>query len=246
MCADDVRLRGKRERIVSPWPLGSFPHDIMINVGKGLAHALIVKSIDISGDGFGTIYADAVEGSHLASPVGIADVVVNKCAWSVKTVKSKNPFKTKKIRLISGRNSPTYSSGITNLLDNIQATGNSVLSIWNGRLDEVLLEYGVLRVVVLVRNMDKREFLMFEQSATHFPLGDYEWRLNKKGNLEGYDIASEKHCFTWQPHGSQFTIIKHIPGSAVRFRIKEICTTLDRDMILDLVDFSSDWIEIIE
>lgn len=246
MCADEIRLRGSRKRIHSLWPIGSIPHNIIIGIGKGLVHAIAIERIKISGDDFGVMYANAVGGSHIGSPVGIADVVVAGSAWSVKTIQHDNPFKTKKIRLISGRNSPFYSRKITNPLDNIQATGNTVLSIWNARLDEVIAEYESLRIVVLVRNMDTREFLLFEQSATHYPPGDYEWRLNKHNNLVGYDIATDTHCFTWQPHGAQFTIIKHIPGSAVRFRIKDVPTTIDRDEILDLIEFSSDWIEVVD
>jgi len=34
-------------------------------------------------------------------------------------------------------------------------------------------------------------------------------RLND--NLEGYDRSGDAHVFTWQPHGSQFTIIENVP-----------------------------------
>ena len=244
MCADKIKLRGNRKRIHSPWPIGSIPNDIVVGIGRGLAYNLIIERKDISGNEWGRVYASAVGGTHRGSSLGIVDITGKKSAWSVKTVKAENPFTIKKIRLISGRNSPSYSSGISDPYDDIQVTGNTVLSIWNARLDEAVLEYGILRTMVLVRNMDKREFLLFEQSATQYSPADYEWRRNKKGNLEGYDIASDIHYFTWQPHGAQFTIIKSIPGSSVRFRIKEIPTTLARNVILGAVSFSEDWIEV--
>lgn len=66
---------------------------------------------DISGNDFGDAFADSIGGSHLESPVGIADVVLDKNCWSVKTVKIKDPFNCSTVRLISGRCSPDYSYG---------------------------------------------------------------------------------------------------------------------------------------
>jgi hypothetical protein len=46
-----------------------------------------VGKSDISGEDWGDIFAKAVDGGHLSSPVGLADVVLEGQAWSVKSVR---------------------------------------------------------------------------------------------------------------------------------------------------------------
>ena len=52
-------------------------------------------------------------------------------------------------------------------------------------------------------------------------------------------------CFTWQPHGSQFTIHTTVPDNAVKFRIKRP-PSLAKEVILDSLGFDESWIEIIK
>lgn len=54
------------------------------------------------------------------------------------------------------------------------------------------------------------------------------------------------HVFTWQPHGSQFTIIEPVPASATRFRMNRSLGMLEMIHVLGLVRFKPDWIEILE
>jgi hypothetical protein len=75
--------------------LGSLPRSVIISIGKQLVHRIAVGNTDITGDDFGTIFARAIEGEHRSSPLGIADVVLDNSAWSVKTVKSPTPLKQK-------------------------------------------------------------------------------------------------------------------------------------------------------
>ena len=177
-------------------------------------HRIAIGQTDLSGDDFGSIFAHAVEGTHRASPLGIADVIWGECAWSVKTVKTRKPLKATKVRLISGRNAPDYSIGISDPRSNVEKTGKAVLSIWNARVDEALAEYRDLRVVVLIRNVETREFLIFEEEGRRFPPNDFNWEINVRGNFEAKDRTSGTHRFTWQPHGGQFTIIQQVTGSA--------------------------------
>ena len=86
---------------------------------------------DITGEDWGDIFSKAIDGKHLNSPLGIADVVKGKTAWSMKTVKTAHPLTAKKVRLISGRCSPDYSYGIEDPHADIQKTGETVLAIWN-------------------------------------------------------------------------------------------------------------------
>ena len=181
---------------------------------------------------------------HRGRPLGIADVEFNGGAWSVKTIKSERPFELPVARLISGRNSPVYSLGITDPLANLENTGRAVLSVWNARVNEAMNIYDDLRIVVMVRNMETREFLIFEEEAQRFTPSDYSWSLNRHDNLEGHDRTSGEHSFTWQPHGSQFTILRRVTASARRFRINPNVPLVQPDTILAAIRFNPDWITI--
>ena len=168
----------------------------------------------------------------------------NGCAWSLKTVKAPRPFAAQRARLISGRNSPDYSLGLENPHANPAATGSAVLSIWNARVNEAMGEHEDLRIAVLVRNIEAREFVLFEEESSRFIPADYEWSFNKRNNLEGRYKATGAHRFTWQPHGSQFTIIRDVPSSARRFSIGPNVALVDPEAILAYVNFRPEWIEI--
>ncbi len=51
----------------------------------------------------------------------------------------------------------------------------------------------------------------FEFDTIMYPADQYWWQWNERNNLEGYTKTDERHLFTWQPHGSQFTIIENVP-----------------------------------
>jgi len=195
------------------------------------------------GDDFGVIFAAAISGEHRGKPLGIADVVWESgCAWSCKTIKSEDPFTQKNARLISGRNSPIYSSGIENPLADIQATGAAVLGVWNARVNEAFNEFDDVRIFVMLRNFSTLHFTFFEEAAERFVPGNYEWRKNKRGNLEAIDKATGEHVFTWQPHGGQFTAIRNVPSSCYRFRIKKRPGLIEEQHVINLCGFQDDWI----
>lgn len=236
------KLRGNKQAHSGPYPLGEFPDSIIIEIGKRIVHLLAVGKADLTGDEFAQIFADSISGDHLGRPLGIADVIWNGCGWSAKTVKLEKPFNQKKIRLISGRNSPDYSFHISDPRKDIQKTGKAVLSIWNERINISRRDHDDLRTVVFIRDMVALNFTIFEIPAERFPTRNYIWRENKKGNLQGYDKTDDRHCFTWQPHGSQFTIIEQVPGGAVKFLIKKHPGILEAQHVLNLVCFKEDWI----
>ena len=70
------------------------------------------------------------------------------------------------------------------------------------------------------------------------------WEVNPNGNLIGKSIETGETCFTWQPHGSQFTIHSAVPKNAVKFRIRRP-PLLTKDDILDTIHFDKDWVDII-
>ena len=119
-----------------------------------------------------------------------------------------------------------------------------MLAIWNSRVNRALEECEDLRIAYLIRNIATREFVLFEEAAQRFIPDDYVWRFNRGNNLEARDKVSDTHWFTWQPHGSQFTIIRQIPGSARRFRITANVPIVDPAAILAHVQFRESWVQI--
>ncbi len=237
------RLRGKSKARKSPYPLSEFPDDVVFDIGKQIVHHLAVGHADLTGDNFADIFAKAISGQHFHKPVGITDVIWDGCSWSAKTVKATKPFEQVRVRLISGRNDPNYSYGISDSLADIKVTGRAVLNIWNQRVNQSLNEYDDLRIVVFARNMDTLEFTLFEYEAGRYAPADYQWEKNKGGNLEGYEKSTGNHKFTWQPGGCQFTVIKVVPGSACKFRITRHPGLLEPQHVLQLVQFNESWIE---
>lgn len=239
------RLRDGRKHISSEiYPLNEIPDEIIFKIAGYFTYLLYTGRKDISGEDWGDAFAKAIGGTHLDSPVGIADVVLGKMSWSMKTVKNSNPLKVEKVRLISGRCSPDYSYGITDPHEDIEKTGRAVLGIWNERINLALDNYNQVRTMVLVRSDDCLSYCLFEKDIHRYPTNDYVWETNKNGNLLGKERNSKRTCFTWQPHGSQFTIHEDVPQSAVRFTIKQP-PIISQDVILDTIGFDPSWVKII-
>lgn len=238
------RLRGNAPRRTGPYPLGEIPTHVVQNIGKQLVCHLALGRTDVDGNDFADFFAKAVGGTHRGAPLGIADVQVGDCAWSIKTVKSMRPHSETRVRLIAGRNSPGYSHGISDLNASPQATGDAVLRVWNDRVDEAFASFSDLRVCVLIRNLDILEFTLFEFAAERYVPAEFSWTVNSRGNWEAAD-SNHIHRFTWQPHGSQFTLIKAVPPSAVKFRIRQRPNTMfTEDELLKAVGFELNWIEL--
>jgi hypothetical protein len=203
-----------------------------------------VGHADITGDDWGTIFAKSISGEHRGSPLGLADVTWENCGWTVKTVSHTSPYTATGIRLISGRNSPIFSAGIENVHADLAATGAAVLRIYNARIDESLQEHGELRMVVLVRNMSTLKFVIFEDDIVRFQPTDYRWTTNPRGNFIGTHIATGRHAFTWQPHGSQFTIHKDVPTCATKFQLLRRPLMIEEQHIINLTKFDSTWVKV--
>lgn len=227
------------------YPINEIPNHVIKLIGRKLVYMLCVGHKDLTGDDWGNVFAETIQGEHLQSPVGIADVVYEKMAWSMKTVKINNPHRScASIRLISGRCSPDYSYGISDPHEDIQKTGRAVLNIWNERINIAQDYYNPLRTSVLVRSYDLLEYAIFEEENHRYIVNQYRWEENKNGNLIGYDIETNEQCFTWQPHGSQFTIHTKIPANAIKFRIKQP-PKLSVEDTLRQINYNDDWVEIL-
>ena len=86
---------------------------------------------------------------------------------------------------------------------------------------------------------------MFEEENHRFRTNDFAWTTNKGGNLLGKDMETDETKFTWQPHGSQFTIHTKVPANAVKFKIKKP-EILSKEQYLESINFDKTWIEIIK
>lgn len=246
MSSERPKLRGKQKARSGPYPIGEFPNDVVLSIGKQIVHRLAIGLANITGDDFGGIFAEAIGGQHFACPIGVTDVEWDQCSWSAKTVQNNKPFTTPIVRLISGRNSVSFSYGIKDPFVDIDKTGESVLNIWNERVNQSFSNHDDLRVVVLIRNISRLEFTLFEYEATRYTPADYKWHVNDKNNFYGFDKITDVHRFTWQPHGSQFTLLKQVPGSACKFRIARNPKIIEKCHVLELIGFEDDWIERIQ
>lgn len=233
------------EKSLPPYPLNEFPKDFPFILGKELVYLLASKGKAIlEGSEFESIFATCIGAEWKPSNVGLDDIILGNTAWGAKTVKAVNPATQKRVRLISGRNSPIYSFGETiDTHHNPNAVGQSVLEIWNERVSAVREKFQNLRTVVLVKSGNLTEVVVFEFDTIRYDPELFVWEWNNNGNLRGIEKSTSEHRFTWQPHGSQFTIIEEIPEDSLLIRIKEP-ETLDKEDVLRALGFDKSWISV--
>lgn len=234
------------EKYTPPYPINAFPQDFAINLGKEIVYLLASRGASrLEGSDWEEIFARLIGARWKPSNVGLDDVVLQQTAWGAKTVKNKQPSTVSKVRLISGRNSPVYSFGDKQVSQcDPNDLGDKVLSIWNERVSGIRKLYQHVRTVVLVKSEDLLELAVFEFETVIYSSSDYWWQWNDRNNLEGYTKGGDVHIFTWQPHGSQFTIIEDVPKQRLAIRIRRP-PTLDRKKVLAALKFDKSWVEIL-
>lgn len=244
MAKNKPRLRTV-DKSLPPFPLNEFPKDFPFILGKELVYLLASKGKAIlEGAEFEAIFAICIGAEWKPSNVGLDDIILGNTAWGAKTVKATNPSTQKKVRLISGRNSPVYSFGDTiDIHADPNLVGQSILEIWNERVSAVREKFQNLRTVVLVKSNDLTEVVVFEFDTIRYDPELFVWEWNNNGNLRGIEKSTTEHRFTWQPHGSQFTIIEEIPEESLLIKIKEP-ETLDKEDILKTLGFDKSWISV--
>ncbi|MFB3851287.1 MAG: hypothetical protein ACE14Q_05110 [Acidobacteriota bacterium] len=235
------------EKYKPPYPLNRFPKSFAVNLGREIVYLLASRGNSrLEGADWEEIFARLIRAEWKPSNVGLDDVVKEQTAWGAKTVKNNSPSTVAKVRLISGRNSPVYSYGDNEISrDAPNNLGEKVLSIWNERVASVRKLYKHLRTIVLVKSDDLLEASVFEFETVIYNIEDFWWQWNERGNLEGYLKKSNEHIFTWQPHGSQFTIVENVPKERLAIRIKRKPPVLDRENVLKAIQFDESWIELI-
>ncbi|GJM31546.1 MAG: hypothetical protein DHS20C18_05470 [Saprospiraceae bacterium] len=230
-----------------PYILNQFSKDFPYILGQEIVYLLTSKGKSVlEGSEWEEIFAHCIGADWKPSNVGLDDVVLGNTAWGAKTVKSSiKDFRTlKKIRLISGRNSPIYSYGGTiDISTDPQLIGGQVLGIWNERVSSIREKYKNLRTVVLVKSNDLSQVAVFEFDTIRYDSELFEFSWNKNGNLEGFDKGTENKKFTWQPHGSQFTIIETVPSETLIIKLKQP-EALDKTKILKAIGFDKSWVTV--
>lgn len=231
------------DKVKPPYPLNQFPPKFALTLGKEIVYLLATKSTPtLEGEEWEEIFANCIDAEWAPSNVGLDDVRLGVCAWGAKTVKARNPHDAQFVRLISGRNSPVYSFNKNALIDSDpEELGANVLQIWNSRVESLRTRFSHLRTVVLIKSDDLTKLTVFEIETVLFPVENYYWAWNKRRNLEGYDKKTSFHKFTWQPHGSQFTIIESVPAQSLLLQVKKP-EHINKNDFLDAIKFNRDWI----
>ena len=235
------------EKYQPPYQLNNFSKDFPIGLGKEIVYLLATRVTPrLEGPDWEEIFTRLIGGRWKPSNVGLDDVLLEQTAWSAKTVKASNPSRTKKVRLISGRNSPAYSFEADEILKtNPDEIGEMILSIWNERVSSVRAKYQHLRTVVLIKSEDLLELAIFEFETVMYLKEEYIWKWNANNNLIGYEKKSEEHRFSWQPHGSQFTILEDVPKKRLAIQIQKP-PTLKQEDVLGALKFDPSWIKILK
>lgn len=239
------RLRNVN-KVKPPYPLNEFPKDFALKLAEDIVYLLATRGTpEIEGKDWEIIFARCIGADWKPSNVGLDDVVLDQCAWGAKTIKAKFPFRQKKVRLISGRNSPIYSFNASKITDTAPTPlGSQVLEIWNERVSSIRSTHKHARTVVLIKSHDLRELVVFEYETLRYDPELYFWDWNKNGNLEGFAKATQEKVFTWQPHGSQFTIIEPVPEKHLAIRLNKAPDLVNKEDVLASINFDPSWLEI--
>ena len=234
-------------KVIPPFSLNEFPNQFIEILAKNLVYYMATKScMSIEGNEWEQIFAECVGAKWQPSNVGLDDVALSNCCWGAKTVFGRDNLAMQpSVRLICGRNSPTYSYGVDKITsEDPNKIGELVLNIWNERVSAVREVYKFVRTVVLVKKKDYSEYLIFEVNTLRYDPELYRFEWNSRGNLEGYEKSTDIHKFTWQPSGSQFTIIEQIPKERIHLKVKKP-ELLDRNTVLNALNFSKAWYTVV-
>jgi len=197
MMSREPKLR-TAQRYPPPFPLNAFPAGFHIKLGREIVYHLATRVTPrLEGSDWEEIFTRIIGGRWKPTNVGLDDVLLERTAWSAKTVKHPTPREVKKARLISGRNSPTYSYDADLIRsESPLKLGEMVLNIWNARVADVRGKYEHLRTVVLVKSDDLLELSIFEFETRMYLPENFTWDWNNNKNLIGKDRRTGEHRFT--------------------------------------------------
>lgn len=234
-------------KATAPYPLNTFPPKFIETLAKDIIYMMATKqAMSLEGNDWEQIFANCVGANWKPSNVGLDDVVLDNCCWGAKTVFGNTRIdRQERVRLICGRNSPTYSYGVDKITSaDPNEIGKLVLEIWNERVSAVRKTYKFVRTVVLVKSKDYCNYLVFEFDTIRYDPELYTFEWNKDNNLEGFRKDTHEHKFTWQPSGSQFTIVEQIPENRLHISVRKP-ELLDKETVLNTLHFDGSWYHIV-
>ena len=236
-------------KAIAPYALNKFPDSFVEAFAREVVYMEATKkTMSLEGKEWEQIFAKCINAKWTPSNVGLDDIKLENCCWSAKTVSAgcKNIANQKTVRLISGRNSTFFSYGVEQgSKEAPDRIGEMILGIWNERVSGIRQIFKFARTVVLVKAKDFRDYLIFETDTVRYEPELYVFSWNKNGNLEGWEKVSGEHKFTWQPSGSQFTVIEKIPEDRIHIQIKEI-KKIDPETVLQAISYDKSWYKIID
>ncbi|MDF3078866.1 MAG: hypothetical protein K0S09_2755 [Sphingobacteriaceae bacterium] len=232
---------------VPAFPLNEFPSYLPYKIAEELVYIMATRgNCDVQGREWEKMFADAIQAKWSYHPAGLDDIILGNTAWGAKSVKQLKPSKVKTVRLISGRNDLQYAYDghiIKPLETDPDETGALVLDIYNSKVSKVRETHEQLRTLVFVRSPDLSEVVIFEYNTILYDPELFYWKWNKQRNLEGYFKRDNKHKFTWQSGGTQFTIIEDIPTKNVHIKVKAP-DVVDKTNFLSKIGFDKSWVTI--
>jgi hypothetical protein len=122
--------------------------------------------------------------------------------------------------------------------------GAMILEAWNKSLT-IVCGFDEERFSVLFAGKDSSSAVFFEVPIIPFEPSEYDWDWNEDDGLDGYVKGTGVQRFSWQPHGSQFTVISRVPDNRLKLRIRRP-QLLDRDSVLKQLKFDPSWVEIVK
>ena len=241
----DPKLRSA-DKVKPPYPLGRFPRKTILNIASEIVYLVFTRnSTDFEGKDWESVFAASIGATWAPSNIGLDDVQLGGCCWGAKTVKSSHPSNAQRVRLISGRNSLDYSYNISDMRSiDPDKVGQHVLGIWNQRVSSVRERFSHCRSVVLIKSQSLSECALFEFETIRYDYEQYVWSWNTNHNLVGHTQNGDVR-FTWQPHGSQFTIIENVPPNRTAFRIQLPAGRLSKESALAELGFDDTWVTLI-
>ena len=218
-------------------------------LNEDFAYALSSELVGVLLNKFGAAISNA-EWTSLFARIVRADrvsldyywsvMVRDEIAWCAKVLNILHPHNARHVDLIF--DDFAREDGHT---EDPNQLGEMILGIWNARITDVRKKFATTRTVVLIKGEDLSTVSVFEEEALKYLPEDYEWEWNQRGNLEGYLKGTDVKKFTWQPHGSQFTITTKVPDNRLKLRIKRP-PAFSRDEVLTQLKFDPSWIEIVK
>ena len=122
-------------KTLEEYPLNRFPEASLRHLADHILYWKAIGHLNASGQEWEKAFATSIGARWNPSNCGLDDVRKNSSAWGVKTINHQNMSHGRRVRLISGRCSPSYSYAEYDLGGDPCKIGGMVLEIFNERVN---------------------------------------------------------------------------------------------------------------